>query len=72
MAAQIGSHIKICLVNFDHPDGSTSWVYINYEILVKFNYPDGSTYWGLKNNNILVNFDRPDGSTCWGNINYLC
>ena len=43
---------KNILVNFDHPDGSTSWVYINYEILVKFNYPDGSTYWGLKNKNI--------------------
>ena len=31
------------LVNFDHPDGSTSWGYINYDILVKFDSPDGST-----------------------------
>ena len=33
---------------FDQPDGSTSWGYINYDILVKFDSPDGSTYWGLK------------------------
>ena len=32
------------LVNFNNPDGSTSWGYINYEILVKFDYPDGTTY----------------------------
>ena len=31
------------LVNFDLPDGSTSWGYICYYILVKFDLPDGST-----------------------------
>ena len=33
----------IILVNFDLPDGSTSWGYICYYILVKFDSPDGST-----------------------------
>ena len=28
---------------FDHPDDSTSWCDINYDILVKFNSPDGTT-----------------------------
>ena len=55
----------VTLVNFDHPDGSTSCYYINYDVLVKFDSPDGSTYWGLKFYNILVNFDHPDGSTSW-------
>ena len=31
------------VVNFDHPDGSTSWGYICYYILVEFDSPDGST-----------------------------
>ena len=49
MAAQTKVHINYnILVNFHHPDGSTSWGYINYDILVKFDSPDGSTYWGLK------------------------
>ena len=34
------------LVNFDNPEGSTSWGYICYYILVKFDSPDCSTYWG--------------------------
>ena len=42
-------------VNFDHPDGSTSWGYICYYILVKFDSPDGSTCCGLRYYNILVN-----------------
>ena len=46
MAAPIGV-LNSILVNFDHPDGSTSWCYINYDILVKFDSPDGTTYWGL-------------------------
>ena len=50
-------------VNFDHPDGSTSYGYIYYYILVKFHSPDGSTYWVPKNYKILVNFDHPEGST---------
>ena len=36
-------NIIIFLVNFDHPDGSTSWGYIFYCIIVKFDSPDGST-----------------------------
>ena len=56
---------NICniVVNFDHPDGSTSWDYTCCYILVKFDSPDGSTYWGHKYYNNLVNFDNPDGST---------
>ena len=56
MAALIGV-IKYYnnLVNFDLPDGSTSWGYICYYILVKFSSPDGSTYWGHKYYNNLVN-----------------
>ena len=65
MAAQTNVHINYILVNFDHPDGSTSWGNINYDILVKCDSPDGSTYWGLQYY-ILVNFDHPDGSTSWG------
>ena len=56
------------LVNFGHPDGSTSWGDICYYILVKFDSPDGSTYWFHKYK-ILVNFDHPDGSTGW---DYMC
>ena len=50
MAALIGvlNIIIIILVNFDHPDGSTSWDYICYYVSVKFHYPDGSTNWGYK------------------------
>ena len=47
MAALTKVHINYILVNSDHPDGSTSWGYKNYDILVKFDSPDGSTYWGL-------------------------
>ena len=36
----------VFLVNLNHPDGSTSWVYIKYDSLVQINYPDGSTNWG--------------------------
>ena len=36
------------LVNFDHPDGSTSWGYICYYILVEFVSPDVSTYGVIK------------------------
>ena len=47
MAALVGViNIIIIGVNFDLPDGSTSWGYICYYILVKFHSPDGSTYWG--------------------------
>ena len=67
MAALVGViNIIIIGVNFDLPDGSTSWDYICYYILVKFHSPDGSTYWGPKYYKILVNFDHPDGSTSWG------
>ena len=51
------------LVNFDLPDGSTSWGYINNDILVKFDSQDDSTCRGHKYFNNLVNFDLPDGST---------
>ena len=44
MAALIGGPKYYNLVNFDLPDGSTSWGYICYYILVKFDSPDGSTY----------------------------
>ena len=44
MAAQTMVHINNILVNFDHPDGSTSWGHINYYSLVKIESPDGSTY----------------------------
>ena len=43
MAAQTKVNINYILVNFDHPDGSTSWVHINNDSLVKFDSPDGST-----------------------------
>ena len=45
MAPQTKVHINYILVNFDDPDGSTSWGHINYNILVNFDYPDGSTSW---------------------------
>ena len=48
MAALIGIlNIIIFLVNFDHPDGSTSCGNICECILVKFDSPDGSTYFDL-------------------------
>ena len=73
VAAQTKIHINFnilvkynnILVNFDHPDGSTSWGYIGYYSLVKFDILDGSTCFGLKYYNILVNFDHPDGSISW-------
>ena len=34
MATQAKVHKNNILVNFDHPDGSTSWIYIKYDILV--------------------------------------
>ena len=46
MAALIGGHkyYNTCnLINFELPDGSTSWGYICYYILVKLDSPDGST-----------------------------
>ena len=49
MAAQIG--VIICYqisVNFDNPDGSTSSVHINYDILVNIDYLDGSIGLGQK------------------------
>ena len=65
MAAQTKVHINYILVNFDYPDGSTSWAHINYDSLVIFDSPDGSTSWDNINYNILVNFYLPDGSTSW-------
>ena len=52
MAAQIKVHINYILVNFDYPDGSTSWAHINYDSLVLFDSPDGSTSW----DNIIIIF----------------
>ena len=65
MAAQIKFQIIYILVNFDYPDGSTSWAHINYDSLVILDSPDGSTSWDNINYNILVYFNLPDGSTSW-------
>ena len=56
-------NIILFQLNFDLPDGSTSWGYICYFILVKLHSPNGSIYWVPKYYQILVNFDHPDGST---------
>ena len=49
MAAKTKVYINYnILVNFDHPDGSTSCCYICYYTLVKIDSPDGSTYWRHK------------------------
>ena len=45
MAALVaGFQYYSILVNFDHPDGSTSWSHKCYYILVKFDSLDGTTY----------------------------
>ena len=62
MAAHVLLYKYNILVNFDHPDGSTSWGCIHYCIFVKFCSPDDSTYWVPKYYKPLVNFDHPDGS----------
>ena len=43
MAAQVGVTYYYILVEFESPDGSTSWSYMCYYILVKFDSTDGST-----------------------------
>ena len=54
------------LVNFEYPDGSTSWGHINYDIFSLSSLSRWQHKLGYICHYILVIFDSPDGSTYWG------